>query len=153
MSAAPPAPQQPAPDDSFRFVYWFVGGVLLLLVVIGLITYAGQKNDEEAQAKAQELTQKFERAGLAVPPDQDRIARSLGTDGGAVCDNPADALGRALFNDQLTNGGSFVGRRPIIADRRVLVGEALILDTYCPDKLQEFRDELGDYKVDDTIEN
>lgn len=139
-------------DSSFNFIYWIVGGVLIALVVIGLITYAGQKNDEEAQAKAQELTQKFERAGLPVPSDQDRIARSLGTDGGAVCDNPADALGRALFNSQLTNGASFVGQRPIIADRRVLVGEALILETYCPEELQEFRDKLGDYKVDDTIE-
>jgi hypothetical protein len=151
MSASP-APQQPAPDDSsFTFVYWLVGGVLIALVVIGLITYAGQQNDEEAQAKAQELTQKFERAGLPVPPDQDRIARSLGTDGGAVCDNPADALGRAIFNSQLINGASFVGQRPIIADRRVLVGEALILETYCPEKLDQFRDELGDYKIDDTI--
>jgi hypothetical protein len=70
-----------------------------------------------------------------------------------VCENPANALGRAMFSDQLSNGAAFVGRRPVIADRRVLVGEALILDTYCPEELQEFREELGDYKVDDTIED
>lgn len=150
MSASPTPP--PSTSDDFRFIYWFVGAVLLILVVIGLITYSGQKKDEAAQAKAQELTQKFERVGLPVPADQDIIVRSLGTDGGAVCDNPANALGRALFNDQLTNGGSFVGRRPVIADRRVLIGQALILDTYCPEELQRFRDKLGDYKVDDTIE-
>ncbi|MDW5595449.1 hypothetical protein VSS74_13955 [Conexibacter stalactiti] len=151
MSASTP-PQPSASGDDFRFIYWFVGGVLLILVVIGLITYSGQKDDAAAQAKAQELTQKFERAGLPVPADQDIIVKSLGTDGGAVCDNPANALGRALFNSQLTNGAAFVGQRPVIADRRVLVGQALILDTYCPEELQEFRDKLGDYKVDDTIE-
>lgn len=143
-----------AGDDRFlRTVYWVLGGVLIALVVIGLITYSGQKKDEQAQAKAAQLTQKFERAGLPVPADQDILVRSLGTDGGAVCDNPADALGRALLNAELANGASFVGRRPIIADRRILVGEALILQTYCPEKLQEFRDKIGDYKVDDTIEN
>jgi hypothetical protein len=150
--AAPP-PEPPASDARFlRTVYWILGGVILALVVIGLITYSGQKRDQEAQAKAAQLTQKFERAGLPVPRDQDIIVRSLGTDGGAVCDNPANALGRALFNDQLSNGADFVGRRPVIADRRILVGEALILDTYCPEKLQEFRDKVDDYKVDDTIE-
>lgn len=141
-------------DDRFmRTVWWIVGGVLIALVVIGLITYSGQRKDAQAQAKAAELTQKFERAGLPVPRDQDIVVRALGTDGGAVCDNPANALGRALFNAELMNGAAFVGRRPVIADRRVLVGEALILDTYCPEKLGEFRDKLGDYKVDDTIED
>ena len=70
-----------------------------------------------AQDKAQQLTQKFERAGLPVPEDQDIIVRSLGTDGGNVCDNPASALGRAVFNDVIANGADFVGRRPIIIDR------------------------------------
>lgn len=148
MSAGRPV----SDDNGSNLVYWIVGGVVLALVVIGLITYNSHNDDQAAQAKAQQLTQKFEQAGLPVPADQDIIVKSLGTDGGAVCDNPADALGRALFNSQLTNGAAFVGQRPIIADRRVLVGEALILQTYCPEKLQEFRDELGDYKVDDTIE-
>ncbi len=141
-------------DDRFmRTTWWILGGVLIALVVIGLITYSGQKRDEQAQAKAAELTQKFERAGLPVPADQDIIVRSLGNDGGAVCDNPANALGRALLNDQIVNGASFVGRRPLIADRRVILGGALILDTYCPEELQEFRDKFDDYKVDDTIED
>ena len=71
-----------------------------------------------------------------MPADQSIIVSSLGTDGGAVCDNPANALGRAILFDQLTNGASQVGRRPIIADPRVLAGEALILQVYCPEKLR-----------------
>jgi hypothetical protein len=89
---------------------------------------------------------------LRVPEDQDIIVRSLGTDGGAVCDNPANALGKATLNDVIANGADFVGRRPVIIDRRILLGEALILETYCPDKLQDYRDKIDDFKVDDTIE-
>ncbi|HKP21276.1 MAG TPA: hypothetical protein VJT68_07150 [Thermoleophilaceae bacterium] len=151
-SAGTPGERASGRDD-IRWIYWFVGLVVVVLAVIGLITYSGEKKDQEAQAKAEELTQKFEQAGLPVPEDQDIIVRSLGNDGGNVCDNPANALGRAVLNDQITNGASFVGRRPVIIDRRILLGEALILETYCPDELQEFRDKFDDYKVDDTIKD
>ena len=153
MSASTAAPPpEPAARDDNRWIYWAVGAVVVVLVVIGLITYSGKKESQEAQQKSQELTQKFEQAGLRVPEDQDIIVRSLGTDGGAVCDNPASALGKATLNDVIANGADFVGRRPVIIDRRILLGEALILDTYCPDKLQDYRDKIDDYKVDDTIE-
>ena len=39
----------------------------------------------------------------------------------------------------------------MIVDRRILLGEALILETYCPEELQEFRDKFDDLKFDDTI--
>ena len=148
MSATAPAQH----SDGMRVVYWVLGAILVVLVVIGLITYSGEKSTAEAQQKAQELTQRFEQAGLPVPQDQDIIVKSLGTDGGAVCENPANALGKAIQNDMLTNGADFVGRRPVIVDRRILVGEALILETYCPDKLPQYRDRIDELKVDDTIE-
>ena len=146
-------PPERASDDGLGIIYWVIGGVIVLLVVLGLITYSGEKKDEEATAKAQELSQAFEQAGLRVPEDQDIIIRSLGSDGGNVCDNPASALGRALLLDQLTNGAAFVGRRPVIVDSNVLLGEALILQTYCPEKVDEFRDKFGDLKIDDVIED
>ncbi|HEX5895449.1 MAG TPA: hypothetical protein VFY47_03905 [Thermoleophilaceae bacterium] len=150
MTASTPSPE-PERDDGLGVVYWIIGGVVVVLVIIGLITYSGEKKDQEAQDKAQELTQKFEQAGLPVPEDQDIIVRSLGSDGGHVCDNPASALGRAVLLDQFANGGSFVGRRPVIVDRDLIRGQALILETYCPDKLEEFRDKFNDLKFDDTI--
>ena len=76
-----------------------------------------------------------------MPEDQDIIVESLGTDGGAVCENPANALGKAVLNDMLANGAAFVGRRPVIVDGEILLGEALILDTYCPDELPDYREE------------
>jgi hypothetical protein len=136
-----------------RFLYWACGVVAVVLAIVGLFTYSGQKQSEEATAKAQELSQAFEQAGLRVPQDLTIITRSLGTDGGAVCDNPANALGRAILFDQLVNGASFVGRRPVIADTDVLKGELLILQTYCPEKVQQYKQKTEDLKLDDTIRN
>jgi len=138
---------------SMRVVYWIIGAVLVILCVVGLITYSGNKETAEAQQKAEQLAQKFEQAGLRVPVDLDILVRSLGTDGGAVCANPANALGIALQNDMLTNGADFVGRRPVIVDRRIVLGEALILQTYCPDKLKPYQDRIDDLKTDDVIKD
>ena len=153
MSAATPSrpPIEQSSDTGDRLIFWIVGGTVLLLMVVGLFTYSAKERDEESQALAAELTQKFEQAGLPVPEDQDILVRTLGNDGGAVCDNPADALGRALLLEQLGNGASFVGRRPVIADRRVVLGQALIMETYCPDELDEFRQNFDDLKYDDVI--
>ena len=136
-----------------RTIYWITGGVLVVLCVIGLITYSGEKDTREARAKAQQLTQKFEAAGLTVPVDQDVFIRTLGSDGGAVCENPASALGKANLAARLVNGASFVGQRPVIIDRKVLQGEALILETYCPDVLQDYKDKIDELKTDDTLKD
>ena len=51
----------------------------------------------------------------------------------------------------MTNGADFVGRRPVIVDPRILVGQGLIMQTYCPEKLQEFKDKTHDLKTDNVI--
>ena len=151
MTAVPPISGPPAaPDPGMRWIYWAIGGLVLILCVIGLITYDTNKESERAQQLAAELTQKIEQAGFTAP-DQDILVRSLGDDGGAVCDDPAGALRVAILHDQISNGADFVGRRPVIVDNRIIAGEALILETYCPDELQEFRDKFNDLKFDDTI--
>jgi len=152
MSANTPSrpPVEQSSDTGDRVLYWIIGGAVLVLCVIGILTYSANRETERAQQLAGELTQKLESAGYTAP-DEDIIVRWLGDDGGAVCGNPANALGRAILLDSLANGASFVGRRPVIADRRVIAGGALILETYCPEELQEFRDKFDDLKFDDTI--
>ena len=152
MTATAPEPTEHASSSGgMRTSYWIIGGVLVVLCVIGLITYGSNQRTEEAQAKAAQLSAAYAKAGLPVPSDQEAVERSLGTDGGNVCANPANALGRATLFDAMTNGGSFVGRRAVIIDRNVLAGQALIMQIYCPDKLQELRDKTKDLKTDDTI--
>jgi hypothetical protein len=137
-----------------RTIYWILGGVLVVLCVVGLITYgSGEAATRQAERKAQDLTQKFEDAGLTVPAKQDVFVRTLGTDGGAVCENPATALGKANLAARLVNGASFVGQRPVIVDRDVLKGEALILETYCPDVLDEYRDRIDELKTDSVLKD
>jgi len=134
-----------------RVMYWLIAVVVGVLMIAGLITYSGQKSSQQAQQKAQQLVTKYEQAGLPVPEDIDIVIRTLGDDGGAVCDNPASALGKATLADQITNGADFVGRRPVIIDRDLVVGELLILQTYCPEHLEDYKDKIDDYKTDDTV--
>ena len=152
MSAAATGPETPheAPDSN-RTMYIIIAVVLVVLCVIGLILYDAAQDNQEAQANADQLVQEFERVGLPVPADTDQIVAVLGDDGGAVCANPANALGKAMLADQITNGASFVGRRPVIFDRRFVIGEALILKIYCPEELPDYQAKIDELKYDDTI--
>jgi len=151
MTAIEPEPAAPTTSDtSNRWLYWAVGAVVLILVVIGLVAYRSAENDQQAQAKAQELTVKLQAAGLSVP-HQEVLVRTFGTDGGAVCANPANALGRATMLGLLSNGASFVGQRPIIADGSILQGEVAVLETYCPEEVDRYRDQIAKLKTADLI--
>jgi len=134
-----------------RWVYWVIGAVLVVLVIVGLVTWNSATNNQEAQQKAAQLSQSFAKAGFAVPASTDDIARWLGTDGGAVCANPGTALGKATLLDFMTNGADFVGRRPVLVDRRILQGELLILQTYCPDTAAKYQDLISKFKFANTI--
>jgi len=152
MSATAAKPETPPEaSESHRTMYLIIGAVLVVLCVIGLILYDAAQDNQDAQAKADQLVAQFEQAGLPVPADTDQIVAVLGDDGGAVCANPANALGKAILADQITNGASFVGRRPVIFDRRFVVGEALILQIYCPEELPAYQQRIDELKFDDTI--
>jgi glutamate:GABA antiporter len=157
VAAAPPDHIGPNPDEpnredpKSRWIYWAIAGVVVVLIAVGLIAYTQPTNNQEAQQKAQQLEQSFQQAGLPVNRSRDDIVNSLGTDGGAVCENPATALGKATLNDLLTNGADFVGRRPVLVDRRILLGEKLILQTYCPDKLKAYQDKINELKTRHTV--
>ncbi|HEX6026180.1 MAG TPA: hypothetical protein VFZ00_29575 [Solirubrobacter sp.] len=152
MSAATVEPETPrrAPGEQ-RVMYFVIGAVVVTLAVLGVIIYDSAQDDAQARAKADQLVQEFERAGLPVPADTDQIVATLGDDGGAVCANPANALGKAILADQISNGASFVGRRPVIIDRRFVLGEALILQIYCPEELPAYRELIDKLKYDNTI--
>jgi len=99
-----------------------------------LVSYNYNKSNDEALAKAQQLTTNLSQAGLPTPRDPASVARVFGTDGGAVCasvDNGV-ALGIAKFN--LSVGSEFY-RRAVVADHRVAAGLLAVVKTYCPDKV------------------
>jgi hypothetical protein len=79
--------------------------------------------------------------------------RVLGDDGGATCTDPNKALNRAILLSQLANGAGGPGTRPVIADSRVVKGQLLIIEVYCPDQLADFKKFVEDFKTGDVAGN
>ncbi|MEU5400736.1 hypothetical protein ABZ348_15760 [Streptomyces sp. NPDC005963] len=130
----------------------YIGAIVLLvaLAIVGVIQYNKVKVTNEAARKADQLASDLEAAGLPRPKTS-TIARVLGTDGGVVCEDPASALKSALWRINLSNGAAGPGQRPIIADSQVVEAEAMIVDLYCPEKIDKVRDAVDDLKTDDTV--
>lgn len=155
--SAPEHRDQPEQGGEFRDprrhhpMYWVIGGVAVVLLVIGLITYSHERKDKAAEDKASQLTTLLESAGLTVPADQDVLISVLGDDGGAICDDPNAALNKAMLDGTLTNGAATVGMRPITVDERVVAGELAVLAVYCPDQVDDFTDFLEDKDYDSTL--
>jgi len=131
------------------WVYITACVILGAMVVVGLLAFSSARETREAQEKADQLIAAIEDAG-ATAPSKDRIVRVLGDDGGATCANPNDALSRAVLLSQLANGAAGPGARPVIADSRLLQGQLLIIEVYCPDELEEFQEFVEDLKTDDV---
>ncbi|MEU8529272.1 MULTISPECIES: hypothetical protein [Streptomyces] len=134
-----------------RWVYIGAIVILLAMVVIGLIQFRSVKQNNDTYAKAQELSKELVAAGYPAP-DIDVVEQLLGTDGGAVCEDPGSTLKRALWNvQQLSNGATGPGQRPVIGDTRAVELERIVLQVYCPDKVDEFDEDIDDLDTRETV--
>jgi Tfp pilus assembly protein FimT len=131
------------------WIYFAACAILAVMVIWGIFAFSSARETRRAQDKADELIAALQDAG-ARTPDQDQVVRVLGDDGGATCANPNKALSRATLFSLLTNGATGPGARPVIADSRVVQGQLLIMQTYCPDELEEFQKFVDDLKTDDV---
>ena len=125
---------------SNRAIYWTVGGVFAVLLVLALATWNYGKANAEALDKANQLISSYESAGLQAPRDAENVAEVLGTDGGAVCVAASSDYLLGYLKTRLGVGGEFYFR-PTIIDRRPLQGAVLIVKTYCPEeapRVEEF---------------
>ena len=41
--------------------------------------------------------------------------------------------------------------RPVIADSRVVKGQLAVIEVYCPDELEDFKNYVSDLKYDDVV--
>jgi hypothetical protein len=146
MSSTPPET-----SNSTERGWIYVVSVILLvgLVVAGLLAFSSARSTARAQDKADELIAAIEESGRTAP-SQDQIVRVLGEDGGAVCQDPNAALKKAVLFEGMTNGAGGPGMRPVIADSRVVQGELLIMEVYCPDELEEFQQFVDQLEFDDV---
>ncbi|GHG38169.1 hypothetical protein [Streptomyces zaomyceticus] len=133
---------------------WIYIGAIVILVgmaIAGLIKYSTVKRDTQTAAKANQLSEDLVAAGYPAP-DTETVEYVLGTDGGAVCEDPGSALTTALQRiQQLTNGATGPGMRPIIADTKAIGAERIVLQVYCPEKVDDFDEAVDELKTDDTV--
>jgi glutamate:GABA antiporter len=122
-----------------RWLPWAIAALVVLLAVAGLVVYKHGKDNQLARARADEVIALFEVHHLVTPVSRNEVINVLGTNGGPACASPNGALTRALRNQQLSNGAATVGSRPIRDSKQVVLGEQLVIQVYCPEKLPGFR--------------
>ncbi len=144
-------PEETQTPRERTMIYVVVGLIALALVILGLFLFSSAKETADANAKADQFIAALETVGVPPPP-HDEVVRVLGSDGGATCDDPNDALKRATLNSMLTNGATGPGNRPVIFDRRYLAGQLLVLKIYCPDELPSMQSFVDKLKSGDVAE-
>ncbi|MBE9925138.1 hypothetical protein G8C93_04425 [Cellulosimicrobium cellulans] len=138
------------PRRERRTIYVVAAVVVVALVVVALVARGSQPTTTEAEQKADQLLVAFAAAGVPTP-DVEQVVRVLGDDGGATCEDPGGALSRATLLGQLVNGAAGPGIRPVVADNRVVRGQLLVIEIYCPDELAGFQDLVDGLHLDDTV--
>ncbi|SEL43706.1 hypothetical protein [Streptacidiphilus jiangxiensis] len=133
-----------------RWIY--VGAIVVLvgMMIAGLFTYTQQKANNQAANKAHQLNDALVAQGFPALK-VNNIIDVLGTDGGAVCNDPNSALRRGLWLVQMANGAGGPGMRPVIADSRILEAGAEVVKVYCPDKLDDYQRKINDLKTGNTV--
>jgi hypothetical protein len=132
-----------------RTIYWIVGGIFGVLLIVMLVAWNYDRQNDEANAKAQELITAYEEAGLRAP-DQDQIARTLGDDGGQVCATVDSELVQGYWKLRLGVGGEYY-IRPVRVDGKIRQGLALVVDVYCPEKRPDVEDLFEEWDFDDVV--
>jgi Tfp pilus assembly protein FimT len=140
-----PAENQPRRERSWIYITSCV--LLAIMTIWAVLAFSGARQTKRANEKADAFIAALHDAGAARTPSTEQVARVLGDDGGATCENPNKALSRATLFSMLTNGAAGPGARPVIADTRLLQGQKLIIQTYCPDQLEEFQNKVNDLKT------
>ena len=139
-----PMESQPRRERSWIYITSCV--LLAIAVIWAIFAFSGARETKRANEKADAFIAALHDAG-ARTPDKEQVVRVLGDDGGATCENPNKALSRATLFSMLTNGAAGPGARPVIADTRLLQGQKLIIQTYCPDQLEDFQNKVNDLKT------
>jgi hypothetical protein len=112
-----------------------------LLVLPSACSSTSDSDEATEQALAEQLVDATHAAGVAPRLTVD-VAESLyGTEAPAICDAFDGGLSTAEQN--LLLGNPAHGRRKTITDEAVTYGR-LVVETYCPDNLDEYDDVVAD---------
>ncbi|MQW78072.1 hypothetical protein GHK92_19575 [Nocardioides sp. dk4132] len=108
---------------------------------------ASDPDSDRAKELAAQLNENLADEGL-VPIDEDTATQLYGTDGGVSCENVGE-LQQQLSLSQFGNNALHLRR--VVLDPSVVAYDLTVVDTYCPDKADELRDELDDLGTEETI--
>ena len=140
-------------DRRNRWVYWVAWILLGAFILAGLLTFDYARDTRQASEKADQLISALDDAGLTAP-SKEQITRVLGDDGGALCDDPGGELRQSIINMQLANGATGPGMRPTQTDTaRLLQGQLIAIQVYCPDELEDFQQYVDDLKSEHVTES
>ncbi|MBF6092724.1 hypothetical protein IU438_16040 [Nocardia cyriacigeorgica] len=138
-----------APDRKRRVIYITAVVLLGTFALFGLAQFDRIRDDHRADVLAGQLHDQLVAAGLPAP-DPQVIANSLGTDGGIVCQDPSSPLIRARYQQAISTGAGGPGQRPVIGSGDMVQAVELAIATYCPAHLDDYRNQVGDMKFDET---
>jgi len=139
-SRGPIEPEHFHPDNRGQRIttYIILGVIGLGLLITALFVFDTARGaTPEAKDKAAKAITALNSAGISTPT-QRQLALTLGEDGGIVCANPTGALSQGLARLDMSNGAGGPGQRPVNVTRRVVAGERILIQVYCPSKLAEF---------------
>ncbi|KAF0847976.1 hypothetical protein [Nocardia caishijiensis] len=132
-----------------RWIYITAAVLLVVFAVIAVLTFDEIHQNNEANAKAEQLHSNLLAAGLPAP-EPDVIASALGDNGGSVCQDPDAAHIKAKYQAALTNGAAGPGQRPVIGSREAAEAVGQAIAVYCPEHLADYRAHLDSLNLDDT---
>ncbi|NEW38806.1 hypothetical protein GV794_28645 [Nocardia cyriacigeorgica] len=138
-----------APDRKRRIIYVTAIVLLCTFALFGLAQFDRIRDDHQADVLAGQLHDQLVAAGLPAP-DPQVIANSLGRDGGIVCQDPSSALIKARYQQSITTGSGGPGERPVIGSSDMVRAVELVIATYCPERLDDYLNQVGNMKFDDT---
>ncbi|WP_068278109.1 hypothetical protein [Aldersonia kunmingensis] len=136
------------PESNHTILYVALALAFIALGAWGIAVFEQHKDTEEALEKATALNLLRVQEGLPTL-DTETVARVLGTDGAALCENPGELLEQGALKQQFMNGATGPGLRPILATRNLIEGERLIIQVYCPDEAADYEEAVNDLKLVD----
>ena len=119
-------------------------------LALSACTAAGAGSDRDS-ARATELADQLNQnlADAGLPSLDTETATTLyGTDGGVACEN----VGELQFDLSLAQFGNNSGNlRRVVMDPSLFDFDQAVIETYCPDKVDEFRQAVDELDTEETI--
>jgi hypothetical protein len=131
-----------------RLTVQLIVTVLALAVMLSGCQGSPAKDPDspEALRKAQRLQEKLEEAGLPVP-ETDTLVKLYGTNGGVACMYSGSDF-QTYYN--LIHFGN-TGRRPTYLDPSIIVYDMAVIEVYCPENLDAYREAVEEWDTKQVI--